>query len=130
VARIAAACALALAAACEPAPEPRLAATCAPDVGMDGVTCTVKNHGNKASRACLRARIVPEASPEIITRRVCTAVLGPGESAEARPPMEKLGRIGPAELLGGQCVKAGQWTCKVEVVETSREMAEDHPRER
>lgn len=128
--RIAAALALALAAACSPAPEPRMAATCAPDASMEQLTCAVKNHGNKASRACLRVRVRPEDAPEIITRRVCTAVLGPGASAQVTPLFEQLGRMSPVELLTGQCVKAGQWTCKVEVVETSREMTENLPRER
>src|SRR5262249_12967534 len=115
----------------EPDPEPRFGATCVPDGSMEKVTCTVKNHGTKASRACLRVRIQPpsEVGPEIITRRVCTGVLGRGRSAEVTPLFERLGRITPAQLLSSQCLDAGQWQCKLEVVETSREMAENLPKE-
>ena len=118
------------AAACDPPAEPRFAATCSPDDTMTQVKCTIKNHGTKASRACLRARLQPEEGPETITRRVCTVVLGPGQSAQVTPPFEQLGRISPGELILSQCAPTGQWTCKVSVVETSSEMAENIPKER
>ena len=125
--------ALALAAAvaaCDPEPEPLFGATCAPSASMEGVTCTIRNHGKKASRACFRARVQPETGDPIIARRICTRVLGPGQSAEAPAQFEQVGGIAPSGQLVAQCARNGEWACKVDVVETSREMAEDQPKER
>jgi hypothetical protein len=123
--------ALALAvAACEAEPEPLFGATCAPDASMEGVTCTIRNHGKKASRACFRARVQPETGDPIIARRICTKVLGPEQSAEVPAQFEKIGGIEPSSQLVTQCMKYGQWTCKVDVVETSREMSENQPKAR
>jgi len=128
----AAACALLLAATagCEQEPEPLFGAQCAIDAGREHVTCTIRNHGKKASRACFRARIQPQTGEPVIARRVCTRVLGPDEQAEVPVPFEHLGRVGPAELLNNLCVVAGEWTCKLDVLETPREMTENQPKPR
>ena len=115
---------------CEPEPEPQFTAACAPDGSLQRVTCTIRNHGKKAGRACFRARLSPEEGEPIIARRVCTKVLGPEESAEVPAIFERLGPVGPAELLSGVCVPNGQWTCKADVLETPREMTENQPKPR
>jgi hypothetical protein len=120
---------LAAAAACGADPEPLLSATCAADGAMEHVICTIRNQGKKASRACFRARLRPPAGDPIIARRVCTKVLEPDGAAEVTVPFEPLGRIQPAELLT-QCIVAGQWACKMDVLETPREMTENQPKPR
>jgi len=126
----AAAGALALAAAaCSPAPEPLFRATCTPGAGMDRVTCTIRNDGKQASRACFRARAQPEAGEPLIARRVCTKVLEPGQSIDAAVQFE-LGRHLSTALVTTQCMKDGRFACKLDVVETSYEMTRDIPRER
>lgn len=122
--------ALAVVAGCEPAAEPLMAATCAPSAAMDRLTCTVRNSGKKASRACLRARVQPQEGAPLIGRRVCSKVIEPGQAVEVTPLFEQLGLRQPADVLAGLCVVNGQWACKVDVVETPREMIENVPKER
>jgi hypothetical protein len=117
-------------AACEPAAEPLMAATCGPSAAMDRLTCTIRNSGKKASRACLRARVQPQEGAPLIGRRVCTKVIEPGQAAEVTPLFEQLGLRHPSDVLTGMCMVHGQWACKVDVVETSREMVEDVPKVR
>lgn len=117
--------ALAVLAACEPAAEPRFAVTCAPNATMEQVVCRVHNHGKKAGRGCFTARIQPETSAPFVARRACT-VLEPGHSAEAVPQFVQLDpRHG--KTVASQCLRQGQWTCKVDVVETPDEMLENQP---
>ena len=105
----AAACALLLAVGgCGgPEPEPRFAATCGFDESQARIACSIKNHGNKASRACFRARLQPETGEPIITRRVCTAVLGPGQSAQVTPPVERVRNVEPTDL-SPRCARRGR----------------------
>jgi hypothetical protein len=120
----------AAAAGCEAEPEPQLTAMCAPDGSLQRVTCTIRNHGKKAGRACFRARLQPQEGEPLIARRVCTKVLGPDEGAEVPAMFERLGRLEPAELLTSVCAPSGQWTCKADVLETPREMTENQPKPR
>lgn len=115
-----AACALA---ACDAPAEPLLAAGCVPDVAMEQVTCTIRNNGTAASRACFTARVQPEVGMPIIARRVCTAVLEPGQATEVKPPFAQLERARHGQTLASRCMQAGVWTCKIDVVETPREMS-------
>lgn len=121
---------LAAAAGCAPDPEPQLTATCAPDGALQRVICTIRNHGKKAGRACFRARLSPQTGEPVIGRRVCTKVLGPEEGAEVPALFERLGRVEPADLVSSVCAPDGQWACKVDVVETPREMSENQPKPR
>jgi len=121
---------VAAAAGCEPEPEPRFSAACAPDGSLQRVTCAIRNHGKKASRACFRARLQPQTGEPVIARRVCTKVLGPEEGAEVPAMFERLGRVEAADLVSSVCAPDGRWACKVDVLETPREMAENQPRSR
>ncbi len=115
-------------AACGSGAEPRLAAACGPDVTMEQVTCMIRNNGTAASRACFTARVQPPAGVPLVARRVCTAVLEPGQSAEVMPPFEQLDRVKRAGTLAGRCLRQGRWLCKVDIVETPRQMAgQDEP---
>jgi hypothetical protein len=71
-----------------------------------------------------------ESGETIVARRVCTAVLAPEQSAEVPALFERLARMTTGELLQSQCAPMGQWTCKIDVVETSREMMENQPKPR
>jgi hypothetical protein len=110
-------------AACGPAAEPRFDAACAPDVAMEQVTCTIRNNGTKAGHACITVRAQPEAGLPLIARRLCTALLEPGHASEVKPQFEQLERVRRAKTLPSRCLKLGRWTCKLDVVETPREMA-------
>ncbi len=124
--------ALALAAAaaltaCGPTAEPRFDAACAPDVGMEQVRCTIRNNGTKEGHACITARAQPEAGPPLIARRLCTGLLQPGHAIEVTPEFEQLERVRRGKTVASRCLKQGQWTCKVDVVETPREIAGQSP---
>jgi hypothetical protein len=122
-ARALAAAALAALAACGPDAEPRLDAACAPDAAMEQVTCKIRNNGTAASRACFTARVQPEAGAPLIARRMCTAVLEPGQATEVKPLFEQLDRVRRADTLVSRCVRQARWTCKIDIVETPREMS-------
>ena len=119
--------ALAALGACDPAAEPRFAATCGPDTTMEKVTCRIHNHGKKAGRACVTARVQPETGVALVARRVCTAVLEPGHSAEATPQFEQLDRRPNSNPVASRCLRLGRWTCKVDVVETPDQLLENQP---
>ena len=114
--------------ACKPEPEPLFSATCGRDEAAGQVKCTIRNQGKKEGRACFRPRIHFETGEPLITRRVCTRVLAPGESTEVPALFERMGRVNVEELLQTRCAPSGQWTCKVDVLETSREMMENQPK--
>jgi hypothetical protein len=124
------AAAIAALGACKPEPEPLFSATCGRDEAAGQVKCTILNQGKKEGRACFRPRIHFETGEPLITRRVCTRVLAPGESAEVPALFERMGRVNVEEMLQTKCAPSGQWTCKVDVVETSREMMENQPKSR
>jgi hypothetical protein len=115
--------AAAVLAACSPADEPRFDAACAPNVAMEEVTCTIRNNGTAAGHACITARVQPPAGPPLIARRLCTALLEPGRSTEVTPEFEQLERVRRAKTLPSRCLRLGRWICRVDIVETPREMA-------
>ena len=59
----------------------------------------------------------------LIARRVCTAVLEPGQAVEVMPPFEQIERVRRANTLASRCLRQGQWICRVDIVETPRQMA-------
>jgi hypothetical protein len=109
--------------ACGSAAEPMFAAACGPDPTMERVVCTVRNNGTAAGNACFTARAQPETGLPLIARRVCTAVLAPGQAVEVVPPFEQIERVRRANTLASRCLRLGRWTCRVDIVETPREMA-------
>jgi hypothetical protein len=119
--------ALAGLAACEPEAGPRFAATCAPDATMEQVTCRIHNHGKRAGRACFTARVQPVEGTPFVAQRVCTGVLSPGHSLEAKPAFELLDRTRRDKAVAARCLQQGRWTCKIDVVETPDEMLQNQP---
>jgi hypothetical protein len=119
--------ALAALAACDPAAEPRFAATCAPDTAMEQVTCRIHNHGKQAGRACFTARVQPETGTPLVAQRMCTGVLEPGRSVEATPRFEPLDRLQRSKTVVSRCLRQGRWTCKVDVAESPDELLENQP---
>jgi hypothetical protein len=118
-----AAVATAGAAACGAAAEPMFAAACGPDPTMEQVTCTVRNNGTAAGNACLTVRAQPETGMPLIARRVCTAVLAPGQAVEVTPSFEQIERVRRASTVASRCLRQGQWICRVDIVETPGQMA-------
>ncbi|MGN6111238.1 MAG: hypothetical protein ACTHU0_39435 [Kofleriaceae bacterium] len=108
--------AVALAAGCKPAPEPKISARCAPNAARAGVECTATNTGNGAGRACLAVILEARTGPRLFGRRVCTASLAPQESKPLTPIFE--------ENVARRCIRMGQWDCKIVIDETSSEVGE------
>lgn len=116
--------------ACGQAPEARFSATCGPDEALERVNCTVQNHGAKAGRACVTARVQPEQGLPIVAQRSCTSVLEPGQKAGLTAQFVQLERMRRANTLALRCVKGGAWTCKVDIVEEPGMLGENLPASR
>lgn len=116
--------------ACGEEAEPRFHASCTPDPELEKLTCTVANQGTKAGRACLTARLQPEQGAPIIARRACTSVLAPEQSVTVTPAFEQLPTARVHKTLASRCAKNGSWSCKIDIVENSRQLGENLPAER
>jgi hypothetical protein len=114
-------------AACKSEGEPRFSVTCEPNLGMEQIACKVHNHGTKAGRACFTARVQPEQGQMLVGRRLCTGMLEPGRTMEGTPVFDQLDPTRRKLTFTRLCVKDGQWTCKVDIVETPEQLLENQP---